>query len=266
MLFLVGMLIVLFGFWQNNEIVVSNYSFKSKKISKNLDGYKIAQISDLHNKKFGDNQKNLLKILKKENPDCIAITGDIVDSNRTDIEVAIEFVRGAVKIAPVYYVTGNHEYLLGQNDWNKLMQTMEQYGVKIVDNEVINIEGVLANDFYLIGLSDKNLSDDTLKTLSTNLKTEQLKIVLAHEPQFLNKYSEANVSLVLSGHAHGGQFRLPFIGGLIAPGQGFFPKYTSGEYKKKNTTMIVNRGLGNSVIPVRVFNRPEVVIVKLQKQ
>ncbi|MDF2556228.1 MAG: metallophosphoesterase [Bacillales bacterium] len=266
MLFLVGMLIVVFCFWQNNDIVVSNYSFKTKKISNNLDGYKIAQISDLHNKKFGKNQMNLINILKKENPNCIAITGDIVDSKYTDIDVALEFVKIAVKIAPVYYITGNHEYLLDQNDWNRLMQTMEQYGVKILDNEAINIEGELVDDFYLIGLSDKNLSDDSLKSLTSNLHSEKLQIVLAHEPQFLNIYSDSNVDLVLSGHAHGGQFRFPLIGGLIAPGQGFFPKYTSGEYKKKNTTMIVNRGLGNSVIPVRVFNRPEVVIVKLQKQ
>lgn len=265
-LFFIGLVMIVFCFWQNNDIVVTDYIYKTKKISDKFDGFRIAQISDLHNKKFGKNQRNLLSILEKENPNIIVITGDIVDCNRTDINVTLEFIKGAVKIAPVCYVTGNHEYQLNNKDWNKLMQSMEKYGVKIVDNEAVNIEKEKVSGLYLIGLSDKNLSDDTLKTICTKLSSDKLQIVLAHEPQYFKNYSEAKVDLVFSGHAHGGQFRLPFIGGLFAPYQGFFPKYTSGAYKKNSTTMIVNRGLGNSIIPLRIFNRPEVVIVRLQKQ
>jgi predicted MPP superfamily phosphohydrolase len=262
-MFIVIVFIIIFCIWENNDIVVSNYDYKTEKISDDLDGYKIAQISDLHNKEFGKNQKRLLQILKDEDPNLIVITGDVVDSRHTDIDVALEFVKGAVDIAPVYYVTGNHEYWLINDDWDKLMQGLEQYGDIILDNEVIEMGNV--DRFYLIGLNDNNLSGDTLNKLCSDLDSDKLQIVLAHEPQYLNNYSEAEVDLVLSGHAHGGQFRLPFIGGLVAPDQGFFPKYTSGTFIENDTTMIVSRGLGNSIVPIRVFNRPEVVIVKLQR-
>jgi predicted MPP superfamily phosphohydrolase len=262
-LFIVVIFITIFCLWQNNDIVVSNYVYKTEQISADLGGYKIAQISDLHNKEFGKDQKRLLKILRKENPNLIAITGDIVDSSRTDIDVALEFVKGAVEIAPVYYVTGNHEYWLKADDWNVLMQGLKQCGATILDDEAVEI----GNDysFYLIGINDNSLSSNILDELCSNLDKDKLQIVLAHEPQYINKYSEAEVNLVLSGHAHGGQIRLPFVGGLVAPNQGIFPKYTSGVYIENSTTMIVSRGLGNSIIPIRIFNRPEVVIVKLQR-
>lgn len=262
-LFIVVIVITIFCFWQNNDIVVSNYVYKAEQISADLSGYTIAQISDLHNKEFGKEQKRLLKILKVENPNLIVITGDIVDSSHTDIDVALEFVKGAVEIAPVYYVTGNHEYWLKADDWDVLMQGLKQCGATILDDEVVEI----GNDrsFYLIGLNDNSLSSNILNELCSNLDSDKLQIVLAHEPQYIINYSEADVNLVLSGHAHGGQIRLPFLGGLVAPDQGIFPKYTSGIYIENNTTMIVSRGLGNSIIPIRIFNRPEVVIVKLQR-
>ena len=263
---LIGMCVILFCFWQNNDIVISNYSYKTSLISDNLNGYKIAHISDLHNKEFGMNQKNILNLLDKENPDIIVITGDIVDSNHTSINTALEFIDGAIDIAPVFYVTGNHEYWLSNNDRVILLKRMEQDGVTLLDNKTINMEKENGDGFYLIGLSDKDLSNNVLTTMSYDMDSSKLQIVLAHEPQYFENYSNADADLVLSGHAHGGQIRLPFIGGLVAPNQGFFPKYTSGTYLKNNTTMIVSRGLGNSIIPIRVFNRPEIVIVKLQKE
>jgi predicted MPP superfamily phosphohydrolase len=264
--FLIGVFLIFFCLWQNNDIVVSDYIYKSKKISRYLDGFKIVQISDLHNKKFGKNQKNLLKILENEAPNIIVITGDIVDSNHTNIEIALEFIRGAVEIAPVYYVTGNHEYWLNSIDSTKLMQGMEQSGVIILDNKAISIGKESDYGFYLIGLNDNNLTDSTLKTLCSTLDSNKLQILLAHEPQNIDHYSDAEVDLVFAGHAHGGQWRLPLIGGLYAPNQGLFPQYTSGVHIEDNTTMIVSRGLGNSVIPIRIFNRPQVVVVQLQKE
>ena len=266
LLIIVGLLLLSFCVWQNNDIVISNYDYKTSLISDNLNGYTIAQISDLHNKEFGKNQKNILNLLEKESPDIIVITGDIVDSNHTNINVALEFIEGAANIAPVFYVTGNHEYWLSDKDRDTLMKRMEQVGVMLLDNKAINLEKENSNGFYLIGLSDKNLNDTVLKTMCSQLDSSKLQIVLAHEPQYFDHYSHAGVDLVLSGHAHGGQIRLPFIHGLVAPGQGFFPKYTSGTYVNNDTTMIVSRGLGNSIIPIRVFNRPEIVMVTLQKE
>jgi predicted MPP superfamily phosphohydrolase len=260
-----GIVILAFCLWQNNDIVVNEYLYKTKEISDRFDGFSIAHISDLHNKEFGKNQKHLIRILDKAAPNLIAITGDIVDSKKTNVDVALEFVKGATQIAPVYYVTGNHEYWLSQNDYDKLMQGMREHGVIILDNKVTQITAEGEAGFYLLGLSDNNLTDQTLETLCSDTNSGQLQILLAHEPQYLDLYSSSSVDLVLSGHAHGGQFRLPGLGGLVAPGQGFLPKYTSGAYVEGNTTMIVSRGLGNSIIPVRIFNRPQVVIIKLKK-
>lgn len=263
-LFLAGLFTFVFCLWQNNDIVVSNYLYKTSKINADFNGYKIAQISDLHNKKFGKDQKNLLSIVKNEKPDIIVITGDIADSKNTDIDAALNFVYGAVKIAPVYYVTGNHEeYWLSDIDRDRLMQGMEQLGATILNNKIVALKNENGNDLFLIGLSDSHLSDNTLSALLSGIDPNKLHIVLAHDPNYLDNYSSANADLVFSGHIHGGQVRLPFIGGIVAPNYGLFPKYTAGTYLKDSTTMVVSRGLGNSVIPIRIFNRPEVVIVKL---
>ncbi|MHB1153882.1 MAG: metallophosphoesterase [Eubacteriales bacterium] len=264
-IFIIILFIISFSIWQNNDIIFSDFEYKTEKINDSLDGYKIVQISDLHNKEFGKHQIRILNIIKDIDPDLIVITGDIIDSNHTDIDIALAFVEGAAEIAQVYYVTGNHEYMIDYKSRNILMQRMEQCGVIILNNETVEIVNEFGDGFYLVGLDDNFLSDNTLMNLSAALDINKLRIVLAHEPQYLTNYARAKVDLVLTGHAHGGQIRLPFIGGLIAPDQGLFPKYTSGTYIENDTTMIVSRGLGNSLIPVRVFNRPEIVMIELRK-
>lgn len=256
-------LLVIFCVWQNNDLVVSNYVYNNSKITEGLDGYKIVQISDLHNKEFGKSSKRLLQIIDIQQPNLIAITGDMVDSRHTNIEDALEFVEGAVKIAPVYYVTGNHEQRLNLSDKNELLEGLKKAGVILLNNKVVEITRG-KESFYLIGLEDNNLSDDTLEKIMVELTEAKLNVLLAHEPQYLDLYSATNVDLVFAGHAHGGQFRLPYIGGMVAPDQGFFPKYTAGTYVEDNTTMIVSRGLGNSIVPLRIFNRPEVVVTELK--
>lgn len=260
----------LFFFWQNNALVMSQYIFEMDKIGEDLDGYRIVQISDLHNKRFGQNQKRLLGKMKVCNPDLIVVTGDLVDSNHTDMEKAMEFVRGAVSIAPVYYVTGNHEKWLDRDTEAALIEQLKQAGVSCLNNEKEEIK-VKQDSFLLFGLDDSNLVDNTLNQLisddSEGLSAEEkFTVLLAHEPQNLLQYSNAKMDLVLSGHAHGGQVRLPWIGGIVAPDQGFFPEYTEGLYEANDTSMIVSRGLGNSIIPVRIFNRPEIVCVELSKK
>lgn len=259
---IISVLLFLFCFWQNNMLTVSEYSYKSDKISDEMNGFKIIQISDLHNKSFGKNQKRLIDKVTELNPDIIVITGDIVDSNHTDISKAMDFVDKAVEISPVYYVTGNHEHWLDDAKKQELMSGLENSGVKILDNESITVEKD-GSSFVLSGLDDFHLYDDTLKNMKLN--KNELNILLAHEPQYLTHYAIYGADLVLSGHAHGGQFVIPFIGGIIAPDQGFFPEYTDGEYKSADTVMIVSRGLGNSIIPVRLFNYPDIVCITLNK-
>lgn len=261
-LMLIIIIFIPFCLFQNKHLVITTYTYESEKLGADLDGYRIVQISDLHNAEFGKENKKLLETIRSCSPDIIVITGDLVDSNHTNVERAVAFVKEAVKIAPVYYVTGNHEYWLDPSENEQMMQGILAAGAYDLDDEAVCIEKG-DSSFMLIGLDDQHLSDETLKNLLQEQKNE-LSIVLAHEPQYLQNYANAGADLVLTGHAHGGQIRLPFVGGIVAPDQGFLPEYTSGKYNRADTEMIVSRGLGNSIIPVRLFNYPEVVCVELR--
>lgn len=250
-------------YYENNHLVVSNYCFLSEMVPEEFDGFKIVHISDLHNKSFGKANEKLISRISEQNPDIIVITGDIIDSYRTDIEVAVEFVREASKICPVYYSTGNHEHRLLDIRYEELMQGITDAGGIVLDNEKVDIRNQDA-DLALVGVDDSYLQGDMMKKLLEG--NEKLSIVLAHEPDYLTRYAESGANLVLSGHAHGGQFRIPGLGGLVAPGQGIFPKLTEGMHESGNTRMIISRGLGNSIIPIRLFNEPEIVCIELKSK
>lgn len=252
--------IILFCNFQNKHLETTHYTYAAEQLDADLEGYRIVQISDLHNAKFGKNNQKLVGRIRECEPDMIVLTGDLVDSNHTNVDRAVQFVDEIVKICPVYYVTGNHEYWLEKSEYDELMDGLIGAGVVILDDQVVEISRGDAK-FRLVGLDDKSLTDGTLEALLSDEK--EFTVVLAHEPQYLVRYASIGVDLVLSGHAHGGQFRLPFVGGIVAPDQGFLPKYTAGEYYMNGTEMIVSRGLGNSVIPVRLFNFPEIVCVEL---
>ncbi|MGN0595174.1 MAG: metallophosphoesterase [Hominimerdicola sp.] len=259
---IVLLFLVVFFWIQNNYLTITYYSYESSKLSEDFDGFRIVQISDLHNKSFGKDSKRLIEKISGLNPDIIVITGDIVDSNHTNIETAVTFAQKATEICPTYYITGNHENWLSDEDKNNVLESLDNVGVTCLENEAVEISKG-ESSFSLIGLNDESLGDIVLNNIVESLDEKQLQILLAHEPDYFADYCESGVDLVLSGHAHGGQFRLPFLGGLYAPDQGFLPEYTEGEHTDGNTTMIISRGLGNSVIPVRLFNLPEIVCVDL---
>ena len=262
--------IILFCNFQNKHLETTHYTYAAEQLGADLEGYRIVQISDLHNAKFGKNNQKLVDRIRECEPDMIVLTGDLVDSNYTNVDRAVQFVDEIVKICPVYYVTGNHEYWLEKSEYDELMDGLIGAGGVILDDQVVEISRGDAK-FRLVGLDDKSLADGTLGTLLNNTHNvvhedsdeREFTVVLAHEPQYFARYAGTGVDLVLSGHAHGGQFRLPFVGGIVAPDQGFLPEYTAGEYYMNGTEMIVSRGLGNSVIPVRLFNFPEIVCVEL---
>lgn len=279
---LIVIALLLFCSYQNRHLETTYYTYKAEHLDAEFDGYRIVQISDLHNAKFGKDNQKLVDRIRECEPDMIVLTGDLVDSNHTNVDRAVQFVDEIVKICPVYYVTGNHEYWLEASEYDELMSGLTGAGAVILDDQVVEISRGDAK-FRLVGLDDRSLSDGTLEALfsdesighdqagqkeetadNENSEKKEFTVVLAHEPQYLARYASAGVDLVLSGHAHGGQFRLPFVGGIVAPDQGFFPEYTAGEYYMDGTEMIVSRGLGNSVIPVRLFNYPEIVCVELK--
>jgi uncharacterized protein len=262
-------LLIWFCYWQNNSIEISYIQYKNADIPGAFNGYRILQISDLHNKSFGKNQSKLIAKINKCKPDIIVITGDLVDCHRLNISLAMDFVKQAVTIAPVYYVAGNHER------WSQvytiIKEQLIELGVTVLDNESvivkrgdgqISITGLMDPNFLLSNNQSTNVINDTLRLLKDK-ETSDFNILLSHRPELIDIYENEKYDLVFSGHAHGGQFRLPILGGFYAPNQGFNPKYTSGLYNKNDTTMIVSRGLGNSVIPIRLFNRPELIVVTL---
>ena len=259
--------------WGNTALELNTYTISSSKLPQSFDGYRIAHVSDLHNTEMGKNNEKLLAMLRDADPDMIAITGDLIDSRNTDIEVALKFVREAVKIAPCYYVTGNHEARI--NEYGELKAGMETAGVTVLEDvrTEISMEGATIT---LIGVNDPSYQTDylfgdsetVLNTKLEKLHTEngEFTVLLSHRPELFDTYADHGLDLVLSGHAHGGQFRLPFFGGLVAPNQGLFPEYDAGIYTEGNTNMLVSRGVGNSILPFRINNRPEVILIELQAE
>ena len=260
-----AVLAVPFGWWQNNGLTVSRYEYAAEKVGRELDGFTIVQISDLHNHRFGPGQSRLIEAAAGLEPDLIVITGDIVDCHRTDLAPALELVRGLAGLAPVYYVTGNHEWVLSAAVREELLAGLEAAGAAVLENRTAQISAG-EGGFTLIGLSDRNLTDGTLANLMDGIPEGTLTVLLAHEPQHWDRYAAAGADLVFSGHAHGGQVRLPLVGGLFAPGQGVLPELTEGVHTAGEAALAVSRGLGNSIFPLRLFNRPEVVAVMLRAQ
>ena len=259
--------------WGNTALELNTYTVTSSRLPKNFDGYRIAHVSDLHNAEMGESNEKLLSMLREADPDMIAITGDLIDSRNTDVEIALQFVQEAMKIAPCYYVSGNHEARV--NEYEEMKTGLISAGVIILEDAQteISIEG---ETITLIGINDPSFQTDYLFGNAETVMSSKLSelhtdgdgftILLSHRPELFDTYADHDVDLVLSGHAHGGQFRLPFIGGVVAPNQGLFPEYDAGIYTEGNTSMLVSRGIGNSILPFRINNRPEVILIELQSK
>ena len=255
--------------WANSSPAATQVTVASGALPEAFEGFKIAHVSDLHNAVFGRKNEKLLSLIRAAESDIIAITGDLIDSRHTDIDSALAFVEGAAEIAPVYYVTGNHESRL---DFDEIEPRLIAAGARVLRNEAedigrggerIRLAGIDDPSFIRTGETAEERAAAELEQLGDGGGT--FTVLLAHRPELVEVYAEYGAGLVLSGHAHGGQVRLPLLGGLYAPGQGLLPEYDSGLYSLGETQMVVSRGLGNSVAPLRVNNRPELVIVTLSR-
>lgn len=257
--------------WGNTALMVEEVSLSSDKLPAAFSGFRIAHISDLHNAEFGEGNGGLLQLISNAGPDIIVITGDLIDSSHTDMEIAVTFAENAVNIAPTYYVSGNHEAHI--SGYDNFKERLVSVGVTVLEDQTVPLERG-GESITLVGLSDPDFTirgdmfGEVPAMISTKLNNlldgvDGFTLVLSHRPELFDIYVSCGVDLVLSGHAHGGQFRLPFVGGLIAPSQGLFPKYDAGQFSRGDTSMIVSRGLGNSVIPVRFNNRPAITMVEL---
>lgn len=279
--FLAAVIVVLLVFsavdiwlgWENKSLVTTEIAVESENLPSSFSGFRIVQVSDLHNTTFGFNNRKLLEVIKKAKPDIIVITGDMVDMNRTEIDVALTFAEKAVLLAPTYFVTGNHDVkAVGRKE---LLDGLENAGVFVMRNEKTEIEKS-GEKITLLGIDDPKFLDDFMRdddiTNTKNAigklmeKTDTYSVLLAHRAEMFDVFASCGVDLVLTGHAHGGQVRLLGKGGMLAPGQGWWPEYDSGLYAKQGAQMIVSRGLGNSAFPFRINNRPEIVVAVLKNK
>ena len=254
---------IIYGIY--NPLSVSEITVSSEAIDTPI---KIALISDLHSCKYGDNQTELIDAIDEQNPDLICLVGDIFDDKIPDDNAEI-FIAKISERYPCYYVTGNHEFWAGTRAFQEKMEILEKHGVIRLSNESREIE-VNGQKINICGMDDPVNNYDIsniLYDIQEGLQDDRFTLLLSHRPEFFSSYVDCGFDLTLCGHAHGGQWRIPGLlnNGLIAPDQGFFPKYTNGAYTSGDATMIVSRGLAkeSTIIP-RFYNRPEIVIVELQ--
>ncbi len=247
-------LAALFVWFNNGCLTVTRRSLKLEGVK---EGFKIIHLSDLHKKRFGRRNGALIAKIERERPDVIVFTGDIVHRyTPKDIEVALELVNALSKIAPVLFSAGNHE--MRNKGYRFFKKQLAEAGATVLDNRCIEIDGVV-----FAGLNCASSKNGTVFKLKEQAGSGKPTVLLAHMPHFASVYSEAGFDITLCGHAHGGQWRIPFTRrGLYAPGQGAFPEYTEGVHRLKGTTMLISRGLGNSEFPLRLFNRPEIVVIE----
>lgn len=246
------------------DLEISRYEVASQKLPESFDGFKIVQLSDLHGAEFGEDGMELVDKVGSLEPDMIALTGDFV-TDEGDLAAVEKLAARLVKLCPVYFVSGNHEF--GSGLAVKVRNILERAGVKYLSNEYLTIsrgeDGIL-----LGGVEDPlayadMLSPDELAQKMNDAAPDAFKILLGHRNYWMTEYPELPADLILSGHAHGGLIRLPGVGGLIGTDRSLFPDYDGGLYENGNYTMIVSRGLGNSVSIPRLFNRPEIVSITL---
>lgn len=270
---LVVIFLFIFCFYQNNKIDLTKYTIKSEKIVNNVT---IVHLSDLHSKPF----KKVINKLEDIKPDAIMITGDYINDKCKNKDKMINFGKSLIEIAPVFYITGNHERRL--ENFDNLMNELSQIGFKVLLNNTTTVE-INKSTLSILGLDERQADFDDYKArkngtfvykdMSPYFKEfdnlDGFKIVLSHFPENFegvkeNNYSQYDFDLQLSGHAHGGQFILPFIGPIFSPGQGFMPKYARGSFGDR-PKLIVSRGLGNAEFPLRLFNHPEINVITLTK-
>ncbi|MCM1285554.1 MAG: metallophosphoesterase [Acetobacter sp.] len=266
---LVLILFLMFCYFQNNKIDITKYHIKSKSTDKS---FKIAHLSDLHSKPF----KKILPKLLSEKPDIICITGDYINDKCKNKEKMLVLGKMLTEIAPVYYITGNHERRI--NCFDEIMSELSKIGFNVLlnditENEYCTILGLDENQADFKDYKARRNGTFVYKDMSRYFEMLEnlngFRLVLCHFPENFEGISELNYSqydfdLQLSGHAHGGQWIMPFIGPLFSPGQGILPKYARGTFGDK-PRLIISRGLGNSEFPLRLFNHPEIVIINVNK-
>lgn len=260
-------------YFDNTSIKVSKHKIKNNKIPKEFNNFKIVHLSDLHSNSFGKDNIKLIEKINSENPNIIVMTGDMINKYDMNFNVFLKLAQRLSKVYKTYYIVGNHEKRLSQDNMNLIIRKLAEFGVTILNDEkaiikkrrnVINIYGMdLPLLYYRRKKNEVFNIEEFLNKQMKKYSKEEFNILLVHNPLYFDYYSRYNADLILSGHVHGGMIRLPFIGAILSPERKLFPKYNSGVYEKNNRKIIVSRGLGQSKPGIRLFNMPEIVSITL---
>ena len=231
------LLLTIYLIIENKRIRIAHYNFLDERLEKDI---RIAVLSDVHNDTFGKDNKDLIEKVKQSKPDMIFLTGDLIDKRRTDIA-----------------------------DYDYFQKKLEEIGVNVINDAAIsvgkiNIYGIKDYNFFKQP-KEKNeeIISQQLAGLEVEKKEDEINILLVHRPHYFDIYCQYQFDYIFAGHVHGGQMRLPFVGGVYGPNQGLFPKYDCGLYQKDKTKMIISAGLGNSLFPLRIFDNPQIVVVDI---
>lgn len=270
------LLLLLLIYISNNCLKITRYKVKNNKIPESFDNFKIVHISDVHSKIFGENNTKFIQKVEKINPDIIIMSGDIIDDSCRDIEQFVKNFEKLYKEYPTYYSIGNHERKLGYNNYKKYIELLRKYGVHVIingseylekDNSKIKVNALKFRENMQPKVLTKEKEEKYIKFMKNKLgkiNNNEFNILIAHDPENFKMYEKLNVDLIFSGHIHGGLVRIGKIC-LLSPRRKFFPKYSYGKNTLNNTTIITSSGIGNASIPIRLFNRPEIVVVTLKR-
>lgn len=258
--FIVGGTLALLSYslLETHFLRLQKYTVSIEDLPSAFEGFTILHLSDLHDKEFGDGQEELLNLINRQDFDLVAITGDLVNKRNPKVQPGIHLVR-ELRHKPVYFVPGNHDWWTGFGFREQLVES----GAKVFENqaEKFSLNG---EHLWIIGLDDPYLGRDDLKQALLEVTDPAPKILLAHAPNIYDAAIKSGIDLVMVGHTHGGQVRLPVLGAIVAPGQGLFPKLDYGSYASGKTSMIINGGLGESSLPIRFNIDPEIVLITLK--
>lgn len=259
--------LALFGYWQCWGLQVTETAVTLSALPDEFDGLRIVHLSDLHGHEYGQDSETLAALVARQSPDLIVITGDLID-RESQLDMVPALADRLTAIAPVYYVTGNHEWAAGAGRSVKAL--LREHGVTVLDNRYVLLEQG-GSAIVLAGVDDPNglAGQKTPEALYQELQAEYpgaFTLLLAHRNTLFGRYAAAGYDLVLSGHGHGGIIRLPFTDGLIGTDRRLFPTWTAGVYREGESTLFVSRGLGSNTTPFpgfRLFNRPDLAVLTL---
>ena len=244
-------------YYQVKSIAVTKYEVPVSNLPASFEGFTILHLTDLHSKEYGAGQERLLNLINQYEFDMVAITGDLVDKDNKQLEPALDLIQGLPQ-KPVFFVPGNHEWWTNYEIKGPLLAA----GVQILENTNYRF-GKDDEHIWIAGVDDPFLEKDNLDLALAGTGDAAPRLLLTHAPDIFPSALQAGIDLVMAGHTHGGQVRLPILGAVFVPGQGLFPQLDYGLFSSGYSTMVINVGLGESTLPLRVYNRPEIVLITL---